>query len=126
MAGTFRVSSGQYTVSGTVGELPVAYSAMLEHAVLHDDFGVKGPDGTVLVVTVERAAERWPSIVVAQKFDPSSAGFDPGVILVHETHLLLIGAGTRLLAYDVNLRRRLWEDAADVGFWGWKRHGDIV
>ena len=85
MAGTFRVSSGQYTVSGTVGELPVSYSAMLEHAVLHDDFGVKGPDGTVLIVTVERAAERWPGIIVSQKFDPSSAGFDPGVILVQET-----------------------------------------
>jgi hypothetical protein len=127
MGGTFRVGSEEYTVSGTVGELPVTYSAMVEHAVLHDDFGVRGPEGTVLIVSVERASERWPSIIVSQRFDPGpEAGFQPGAILLPETHLLLIGAGTRLLAYDVNARRRLWEDVADVGFWGWKRHGDIV
>jgi hypothetical protein len=22
--------------------------------------------------------------------------------------------------------RRLWEDVTDFGFWGWRRHGDIV
>lgn len=38
----------------------------------------------------------------------------------------LWGAGTRLLAYDLQEPRRLWEDAADSGFWGWRRHGDTI
>lgn len=39
-----------------------------------------------------------------------------------------IGAGTRLLAYDSRSGawRRQWVDEADVGFWGWRRHGDSV
>ena len=127
MGATFRVGSDEYTVSGTIGELPVTYSAMLEHATFHDDFGVTDPDGTVLIVAVERASERWPSIIVSQRFAPGpEAGFHPGTILVPENHLLLIGAGTRLLAYDLRVPRRLWEEVADVGFWGWKRHGDVV
>lgn len=54
----FRVSSGEYTISGTIGELPATYYAMIEHASFHDDFGVSGADGTVLVVAVKRASEK--------------------------------------------------------------------
>jgi hypothetical protein len=83
MGATFRVGSDEYTVSGTIGEWPTAYSAMLAHASLHDDFGVKGADGTPLVVTVERASERWPYLVVSQRFEPGpEGGFHPGAILL--------------------------------------------
>ena len=124
---TFRVGSGEYTVSGTVGELPTIYSALIEHAILHDDFGVKGADGTAMVISVERASEQWPNLLISQRFDPGpEAGFHPGALLVPETNLLFVGAGTRLLAYDLRGSHRLWEDAADTGFWGWKRHGDVV
>jgi hypothetical protein len=37
-----------------------------------------------------------------------------------------VGAGTRLLAYDLQNLRRIWEDAADTGFWRWKRHGEVI
>jgi hypothetical protein len=123
----FQVGSGEYTVSGTVGEVPTIYSALVEHASLHDDFGLKGPEGTALVISVERSSGQWPDVLISQRFDPGpEAGFYPGVFLVAETHLLFAGAGTRLLAYDLRSARRLWEDAADTGFWGWKRHGDVV
>lgn len=38
----------------------------------------------------------------------------------------MVGAGHRLLAYDLDAPRRLWEDEANCGFWGWERHGQFV
>jgi hypothetical protein len=123
---TFRVGSGEYTVSGTVGELPTIYAVLIEHATLHDDFGVKGPDGTALVIAVDRGGQ-WPELLISQRFEPGpEAGFHPGAFLVPESGVLFVGAGVRLLAYDLRGLRRLWEDAADTGFWGWKRHGDVI
>ena len=43
-----------------------------------------------------------------------------------ETGLLLIGAGERLLAYDIRVPERLWEDRAEFGFWAFARHGDVI
>lgn len=40
--------------------------------------------------------------------------------------LLFIGAGRRLLAYDLKLPARLWEDAADMGFCSWSVYPDPV
>lgn len=64
---------------------------------------------------------------MTQRFEPEPyQGFHPGILVVEETHLLLIGAGTRLLAYDLRSVKRLWQDEADTGFWGWERHDDII
>src|ERR1051325_9744053 len=126
MTATFRMGAADYVVSGTIGSIPITYSAMVERAVLHDDFGVKGSDGTTLVIAVEAAGD-WPDLVISQRFEPGpDAGFYPGVFLVPENHILFVGAGTRLLAYDLQKVRGLWQDVADFGLWGWKRHGDIL
>jgi hypothetical protein len=118
---------GEYTVCGSVGALPATYASMVRHAKLHDDLGVRGPEGTALVVTVATTSTGWPALVVAQRFDPGpEAGFHPGVLLIPEAAVLFVGAGTRLLGYDLRTPRRLWEDEADTGFWGWRRHGDLV
>ena len=37
-----------------------------------------------------------------------------------------MGAGNRLLAYDLSKPNRIWEDVTWIGFWGWKQHGDVV
>jgi hypothetical protein len=67
-------------------------------------------------------------LVVTQWFSPSVAGFSPGVLVVSERQVAFIGAGTRLLCYGRPGDQwiRLWEDEADVGFWGWRRHGNVV
>jgi len=127
MDSTFSVTIDEYTISGSVGEPPATYSAMLEHASFHDDRGIKGSEGTALIVTVKRASDAWPAIVISLRFDPGPlSGFHPGAMLIPERHLLLVGAGTTLLAYDLRAKARLWEDTADLGFWRWERHGDIV
>lgn len=127
MIGTFRVTCGEYEIGGTIGEPPFIYSDILKHASFHDDLRVKGDAGTLLVVTVQRESEAWPGLVASQQFHPGpSSGFHPGVIVIPESGILFIGAGTRVLAYDMKERRRLWEDTADFGFWSWNRRGDVV
>ena len=121
------VGCGSYTVSGSIGGVPTSYASLIEHATLHDDLGIRDSDGTALVISVQLGSGAWPELLIAQRFTPGpEAGFQPGVLLVPETNLLFIGAGERLLAYDLRGPRRLWEDTADTGFWRWQRHGDVV
>ena len=123
----FKLGCDGYTVCGYVGQLPLIYDSLVKHARLHDDFGVKGNDGTALCVTVGRAGAKWPELVVTQRIDPGpESGFFPGGLIVPDHQLVLIGGGTRLLAYDFAGPRRLWHDTADTGFWGWSRHGDTI
>ena len=48
------------------------------------------------------------------------------MLLIPETNVLFIGAGTRLLAYHLDRPRRLWVDENNAGFWGWAQHGDVA
>ena len=84
------------------------------------------PDGETCFVAVGPAGCDWPTLVIAQRFSPAGGGFDLGVLVVPETRVVFIGAGTRILAYSLHGPRRLWEDTADTGFWGWQRHGNYV
>ena len=72
-----------------------------------------------------RRGSAWPFLCVVQHYQ-RQGGWYPGVLLVPETALLIIGAGERLLAYDLRGPTRLWEDQADAGFHGWQRHEDLL
>jgi hypothetical protein len=114
----------------TSPDLPTMLSEYRGHALLHDDLGEperRDAEGFCFVA-IGRADETWPSLVVTQPVSPSEGGFAPGVLIVPETNTAFIGAGTRLLCYQHDSGRwtRLWEDRTDMGFWGWRRHGDIV
>ena len=65
---------------------------------------------------------------VNQFYEQMSESITPGVLIVPETDRLFIGAGSRMLAYDLTTRRRLWiEDAQEMMlFWGWLRRGQHV
>ncbi len=118
---------GEYTVSASVGTLPLMYSTFVEDAVLHEDLGIHSDDGTVLFFAVQSSSAHLSELVVALRFRSGAAvGFHPGFLLIPESRLILVGAGERLLAYELSPPRRLWEDATDFGFWRWRRHGDIV
>jgi hypothetical protein len=121
----FKVAVGEYSLLVHRGPLPGMYGEYRRHAALAEEFGVDSAEGEACFVGVG-AAREWPLLTVAQRFEPCVAGFDPGVLLVPETRVLFVGAGTRLLAYDLTGPQRLWEDVADVGFWGWAQHGEHV
>jgi hypothetical protein len=121
----FKVTIGEYTLHCLPEGLPDVYSDYLKHATLAEDFTSTSSAGTNCFVAVSKA-NQWPFLVVAQHYAPAGSGFTPGAILIPETNLLFIGAGTRLLAYDLVGIKRIWEDVADVGFWGWAQHGRSV
>jgi hypothetical protein len=109
---------------------PAIESLYREHAELHDDFDAlerRDLDG-YFFAAIGHATDDWPTLVITQSFSPSRGGFSPGVLVVPETGVAFIGAGTRLLGYRRASDKwtRLWEDEADVGFWGWRQHGHVV
>lgn len=118
-------SCDRYTLSATVGCLPTSYSVYASHAVLNEDLGIRRADGTALFFSVYSGTGEC-QLAVALRFEGFESGFYPGFLLIPESDLLLVGAGTYLLAYELSPGRRLWEDYVTCGFWGWKRHGDIV
>jgi len=105
---------------------PPLYDHYIRHAKLSESFGLSD-DGDYLLVGASQPSREWPTLVVEQRYDPGiRSGFTPGVHLMTETSILLIGAGTRLLAYDILRAKRLWQDKTSCGFWGWAQHGDTV
>lgn len=123
--GEFRVSLGAYTLRCAPDGLPPMFDRYVEHAALVERFELAEPNRCCVAVSRGAAAD-WPFLVIAQSINPAGAGFEPGVLLIPEHHRLFVGAGDRIAAYDLAEPRRLWIDSAELGFWGWQRHGDIV
>ena len=65
---------------------------------------------------------------VHQFYEQMSQSITPGVLIVPETNRLFIGAGSRMLAYDLTTCQRVWiEDAQNMMlFWSWLRQGQCV
>lgn len=95
-------------------------------ASLSEEFGLEHTDWDVFYFAVQKGLD-WPFLRVTQRYWPDHwGGSHPGILLVPETDILFVGAGERLLAYDLKQPLRLWEDGADTGFHSWRRHGDTI
>ena len=121
----FTVSIGNYSALFQDDGLPDDYAEYRKHAEIVEEFDLDNSEGALCFVGVRRGF-KMPFLVVAQRYSPSGFGFGPGLQLVEETDLLFIGAGERLLAYDLRRNARIWEDRADVGFFRWSRHDSTV
>jgi hypothetical protein len=126
-----QVIVGSWGLEIEVGSLPLAYDWHVKHAKFVDEIELKSGRGKpffVAVYDLARASrESWqPVMVVAQTYEPHEAGFNPAVLIVPENKRLFVGAGTRLLAYDVGAPERLWEDQTECGFSRWGRYGEFV
>lgn len=121
----FSISIGGYTINCQNDGLPDLLSEYSAKAALAESIDLQSSDGKFAYLAVSRGADR-PFLVVAQRYEPAGYGFQPGALLVPETDILFLGAGTRLLAYDLTRPKRLWEDAAEIGFWSWHRHDEVV
>lgn len=123
----FTVCTDAYTLFLQDRGLPTMADEYAKRASLNDHFESEQENGEWCFLAVSRARRTdWPFLTVTQRFSPAGFGFEPGVILIPETKRLFIGAGTRLLAYDLEPIRRIWEDFAEFGFWGWARHKDTI
>jgi hypothetical protein len=122
--GRFRVTCAGYTLECTPGGLPLTYTGLKAHAALVDEIELR--ERGLCCIAVRRSTESWPFLVVAQSYSPQGSGFEPGALLVPETKVLFIGAGERILAYQLEPPQKLWEDRADTGFLRWEQFGDTV
>ena len=122
--GRFSVTCAGYTIECTPGGLPLIYDGLKKRAALVEEIELH--ERGLCCIAVKRSSDSWPFLVVAQSYAPHGSGFEPGVLLVHETKVLFIGAGERILAYHLEPPQRLWEDRADIGFLNWEQYGDTV
>ncbi|TAY52907.1 hypothetical protein [Rhizobium leguminosarum] len=110
------------------GSLPRIYDSYVKNAAFVDQVepsALKGRD-LFLGVCDAGSSHRWPEIVITQRYEDASGTFHPGFLVVPETSILFIGAGERLLGYNVERREKVFEDRTDYGFWGWTRHEDYI
>src|SRR5262245_2659417 len=122
----FSVSFGEYELCCQDAGLPDLLPQYLQRAALAEQIDLASREGAACFVALSRRGAPWPFLVVAQRYEPASPGFFPGVLVVPETQRLFLGAGRRLLCYDLARPARLWEDEADCGFWFWSRWGEVV
>jgi hypothetical protein len=121
----FKFTCGPYTIS-LADSLPPMYYSYCRHARLVDTFEMEGAFSALCYLAVARG-HGWPFLIVAQRYSPGpQSGFYPGVLFIPETHLLLLGAGERLLAYTLDQPARLWVCELSGGFWQWERSQDRV
>lgn len=121
----FQLAYGAFSIQVEDGSLPDIYTEYSSRAKLNVERDLKSGEGKAAFCAVVRD-EGWPFLVVAFRYTPSGSGFNPGLMLVPETELLFLGAGTLLMAFDLRVPRQIWEDVADIGFWSWRRHDEVV
>lgn len=117
---------GDIRISMTEGELPTLYAEYVSRSLLTDTFDLDSDASGLTCLGVTVGQELWPRLVVAQRYESACQVFHPEVLVVPETGLLFLGAGTRILAYDLRTPRRLWEDSTALGFWRWAGFGSVV
>jgi hypothetical protein len=122
----FTVGFGPYQLVCVYDGLPNILAEYVSHAVLAEQIDMQNPEGKFCFVAVKQRREDWPALVVAQRYQPAAGAFFPGALIVPETNRLFIGAGTRLLCYDLADPSRLWEDSAECAFWSWTQDGTEV
>src|SRR5262249_43069891 len=86
---------------------PEVLAEFEQRAALTERLGMefRGADG---FCAVRRRGNEWPFLVVTQPYAPAGeSGFHLGLVVVPETHRLFLGAGCRLLAYDLSAPARL-------------------
>ena len=121
----FQVTIGEYNLNLVSEGLPELYNSYIKNALLLEELDINNSEGKNCFVSVGRNND-WPFLVVAQRYSPFGYGFNPGILLIPETNILFVGAGERLLCYDLLKPRRIWEDFTEVGFWHWSQFEKFI
>lgn len=121
----FQLACGAYYVDAEDGGVPDIYAEYSRHAKLVVERDLKSTEGKAAYCAVSRN-DGWPFLVIAFRYSPTGAGFNPGVLIVPESDLLFLGAGTLLMAFDLLVPDQIWEDTAQIGFWSWRLHDEVV
>lgn len=123
------VAVGTWTLLIEDGSLPPICDSYVKSAAFVDQIepnALEGRDLFLGVLCDGGNPHRLPEIVITQRYEDASGTFHPGFLVVPETSTLFIGAGERLLGYNIHKRERIFEDRTDYGFLRWTRHEDYV
>lgn len=123
---TSAVSVGGWTIETSAGGLPSIYEFHRDNAAAVFEFGHASDDAGVSFVGLRRHGADHNEIVIAQRFWPSGSGFDPAALITSDPDRLFVGAGERILYFDLDRGTLIWEDVVEMGFWGWSLHADVV
>ena len=121
----FNVGCDKYSMLVHRGPLPEIYGEYRKRAAFVEEHELDSAEGETCFVAISKGIQ-WPALLISQRFSPCSRGFNPGVLVIPETHCMFVGAGTRITAYRLDTPLRLWEDFVVAGFWGWNRFGGCV
>ncbi len=123
-----RCDIGPYALEWAIGQ--EAYERRRLSTSLVDEIGSAATAKQINTLTVHETEtpHRTPMLLVVVSHDPWYEGHQPnvGILFVPETHILFVGAGDVVLAYDLHGPTRLWREEAEYGFWYWQRHDDYV
>lgn len=120
----FLVTVGEYRLVCVPDGLPLLYEHYKQQAEKVYELDLELPNRCCLAVL--RPGSPWPNLLVAVGYRSAGVGFEPGVLVAPETQRLFLGAGSRLWAFSLTPPDLLWTEPAEVGFWEWARHGDVV
>jgi hypothetical protein len=107
------------------GPLPDPYSTYARHASYVDDIDTEETQGIPLFVSVSSDASSTPDLISTQRYKPGN-GLSVGCLLVPEKAHLFIGAGEKIVCYDVAASKRLWIETTPHGFWRWVQIDDYI
>lgn len=116
---------GSYIINVEQYKLPELYASYVKHAQLAEEYDLDNRDGEIFFICVG-TGDGWPFITIAQSYEPCAAGFNPGFLVLPEADTLFIGAGQRVLIYDLKQRKKIAEDFYNEGFLGWMRYREYV
>jgi hypothetical protein len=125
----FQIVVHGYTLSCFSGGLPEYYEVYREKAKLVDEIDldrVSSHSADLCFLAVQKE-ETWPFLVIAQRYAPSGLGGSyPQALIIPETDILFLGAGERVLSYQLDPPEKIWQDTAELGFHAFDRHGQYV
>ncbi len=120
------VTIGKWRVSSGIGDI-CSGTWTAGPTTITEKFDLKNPEGEFVTHSIFSEANTHPDLIVIQKSTPSPRDtFCPGILITLKTDLAFIGAGERLLCYDLKEKKRLCEDTAALGFLQWKQFNDTV
>lgn len=121
----FYSSVGSYTLSVT--DNPEEISTFLrDNAVVRHQLSqpVAGDSYIALGIT---DCGLFPDLLLEGWYSPGPAqGFHPGALIILETQIAFIGAGTTIVVYDLSPISLLAQTQTECGFWGWRHINNVV
>ncbi len=115
----------KYKIAVEIGKEPIDYNYWIKYASFID-IEEQTKDKTPIYIGIGEHQD-WYKTIVSFSSDPIDyGGFNPGLILVPETDILFIGAGTNVRIYDLKHQLKLFVKELHCGFLGWKRYDDFI